>query len=493
MIHKIKYFILAYTTTIACAEDINREWVNLLENDSLKLWKNGSKNNREKFPNVGEQWTVKDGVLFLDKSKKGRGGHIITSKDDYFNFELKFEFKISAAGNSGVKYRVDPQTIGLEFQILDNTSLKVTKNSSSSLYQLKAANPHSKLRKPNTKWNKAKIIANGNHLEHWLNGEKVVSIEIGSNEWKSAFAISKYKENTTFAKAPGPIFLQDHGSDVFYRNIFIKETSKIKSIKAANNKPKAKSANALPPHSFTVNCAACHLSDRIQVGPHFVYIQNNYPKNKRQEFIEWCLNPGKNNPDMPQMPSMAHIPKKELSKIHDYILSIQVKRLKNLSNKDPFPDTRRPRIIRTFLPDCGPASLFVALPTKNKLNLVWDTTQCRLRYLTIGEPDNFPYLKSNGNSLASPGKPVYIELGLFHSKENPIFNGYKVKNGLPSFLYEIDGIKLEETISVTDQMLMRVISSQSTLPNHRLEQSRNSQMKTEITNTDNQIIVTHTF
>ena len=200
------------------------EWINLLENDLLTQWQASSKLKLRKATAIGAQWSVKDGILSLDKTKQGRGGDI-TTKKDYFSFELKFEFKISEGGNSGVKYRTQG-SLGLEFQILDDKKAKDNKNpknSLSSLYQLVAAPADKKFFAPNTEWNKARIVANGNTIEHWLNGQKTVSIKFGSDDWKKRFAMSKYKGFKNFAKKPGPILLQDHGDNVVYRNLMIRE------------------------------------------------------------------------------------------------------------------------------------------------------------------------------------------------------------------------------------------------------------------------------
>lgn len=197
-------------------------WVNLLDNDSLALWQNLSKTNKN--PEIGDLWSLKDGILQLDKEKKGQGGPIVTKKL-YYNFELKFHFRISTGGNSGVKYRTKGN-LGLEYQVLDDVNHKDNKIPShrcASLYELVAAPDGKKIHPPGEKWNQARIVARGNQLEHWLNGEKVVSIEFGSDDWKKRFAKSKYKKFADFAAKPGPIYLQDHGDTVRYRNMFIRE------------------------------------------------------------------------------------------------------------------------------------------------------------------------------------------------------------------------------------------------------------------------------
>jgi len=235
------------------------------------------------------------------------------------------------------------------------------------------------------------------------------------------------------------------------------------------------------------------MEDRIQVGPHFVHIQEYYPKNKRKEFIEWCKKPGKRNTYMPQMPAMAHVSEEDLGKIHDYILSVQVRQIKTSGSKDAFPDTRRPRIVRSFFPNCGPAALLVALPTNNELNLVWDTELCRLRYLTTGEPDNYPYLRSNGNSFANPGKTAYVEDQVFVSKTPRQFNGYRIKDGLPTFFYLIDGVAIEEQIRVVDNSLVRTITSNTSLPQVEHKIKTGAAVQTTVNATEKSLTITHSL
>jgi len=213
------------------------------------------------------------------------------------------------------------------------------------------------------------------------------------------------------------------------------------------------------PQAFETNCKACHMTDRALVGPHFVHIQEHYPLSKRSEFLEWCRNPGKRNPNMPQMPSMAHIPEAELIEIHNYILNTEVKRVKKTSNKDLFPDTKRPRVVRSFWRNTAPTSILIALPTAEKLNVVWDSEACRLRYISQGEADNFPYLRSNGNSESNPGKIIYTENQTFGTDAQPVFKGYRIdKDGFPTFLYTIDGQEITEQISSSGESVVRTFT-----------------------------------
>lgn len=191
------------------------------------------------------------------------------------------------------------------------------------------------------------------------------------------------------------------------------------------------------------------------MGPSLVEIAEIYRKD-RAGFIKWTINPGKKRPDQAVMPSMAHVPKNDLDEIYDYIIAVTkgVRELRG-PRTDPFAEashkTRRPRIQRTFLKNTGPASLYVALPGDSQLNLIWDADQCRLRYITKGEPDDWPYLKSNGNSFSNIGKTLYTEahspLGTPTTNETT-FKGYRVNaDGLPTFFYTFDNIAVEETIT----------------------------------------------
>lgn len=197
------------------------EWKDLLEGGNLSQWKKWRRGTIED----SVAWTIKDGVLHLSKAPevKTKGGSITTIKH-YQDFELKFEFKIRKAGNSGVKYR-SLDNLGFEFQILDDKEHKDNKNPknrAASIYQLVAA-PDDKKMNPVGAWNKARIVAKGNTIEHWLNGVKVTSLEIGSEDWKERFAASKYKKYPDFGKQGGEILLQDHGDDVWFRNLLIRE------------------------------------------------------------------------------------------------------------------------------------------------------------------------------------------------------------------------------------------------------------------------------
>lgn len=198
----------------------------------------------EKFPAKG--WEIKDGtlsVLASDGGESTAGGDIIT-QERFTQFELSVDFKITAGANSGIKYFCQPNlspidkvtgkpaavgsAIGLEFQILDDVrhpDAKLGRDGNrtvGSLYDLIPA-ASTKQSSPIGEWNTARIVVNGPHIEHWLNGQKVLAYERGSAAFREAVAGSKYKNMTGFGEWPdGHILLQDHGNNVSFRNLKIR-------------------------------------------------------------------------------------------------------------------------------------------------------------------------------------------------------------------------------------------------------------------------------
>lgn len=171
-------------------------------------------------------WDIQDGAIH---HKPRGGGGDITFDGEFESFELRFEFKIAAGGNSGLKYRVVEvpnvrSAVGIEYQVVDQqspTADNKAKHSIGSLYDLIDAKVTNA--KPAGEWNEGRVVVRGNHFEHWLNAVKVAQVEYGSDAWKEAYAASKFKTNPRFAAEPkGRIVLQDHQDEVWYRNIRIK-------------------------------------------------------------------------------------------------------------------------------------------------------------------------------------------------------------------------------------------------------------------------------
>jgi hypothetical protein len=178
---------------------------------------------------VGGEWNIEDGTIHL-KREKGRSGHIVTVKE-YGDFTLEFEFKIAKGGNSGIKYRVRSfgnRVLGCEYQIYDDEGAKkvAAKYSTGSLYDVYEPNERKKLR-PAGEWNKAKIVVQGNRIEHWLNDELIVVATVGDAEWKKRIAESKFNDAVGFGENTlGKLMLTDHGSEVWYRNFVFNTTNK---------------------------------------------------------------------------------------------------------------------------------------------------------------------------------------------------------------------------------------------------------------------------
>jgi rhodanese-related sulfurtransferase len=170
---------------------------------------------------VRKGWSAKEGALACQPG----GGDIMTT-EAYDNVELQFDWKISPGGNSGVMYRVDPRLpkpflSGPEYQVFDDKGQPNSNVMAGALYAMVV--PEGKKLNPVGEYNHGRIVLQGNHLEHWLNGRKVVEIEMHGDRWNDLVAASKFKKWPSFGKAPqGHIVLQDHGNPVWYRNITVR-------------------------------------------------------------------------------------------------------------------------------------------------------------------------------------------------------------------------------------------------------------------------------
>lgn len=229
------YVVNTIPNTLTTDEQ-NSGWKLLFDGKTSGTWVGAYK---DKFPDVG--WTISDGMISVHETqgKEGGVGGDIVTKETYKAFDLSFEFLLTPGANSGVKYfvRLSPEeknsgsAIGLEYQVLDDTlhpDAKLGRNGDrtmASLYDLIKANKQKRFIHPMGQWNTGRIVVYpNNHVEHYLNGIKVLEYERGSKEFRDLVAISKYKVWHEFGEAPeGHLLLQDHGNNVSYRSIKLRE------------------------------------------------------------------------------------------------------------------------------------------------------------------------------------------------------------------------------------------------------------------------------
>ncbi|MEM7484260.1 MAG: DUF1080 domain-containing protein [Bacteroidota bacterium] len=235
--------VAKYSTTSSIQPIITKNQLTIDEHkNGWKLLWNGNSTNGwrgarlDDFPNKG--WKINNGELTVLSSggeESSAGGDIVT-KDVYGDFELKVDFKLTEGANSGIKYYVDTNlnkgpgsSIGLEYQILDDKRHPDAKKGNhkgsrtvASLYDLIRADT-TKYMNPIGAWNSAHIISKDNHVEHWLNGMKVLEYTRKSEAYRKLVSESKYVDWPNFGELDeGHILLQDHGDHVSFKNIKIK-------------------------------------------------------------------------------------------------------------------------------------------------------------------------------------------------------------------------------------------------------------------------------
>lgn len=201
-------------------EDEQTEWIVLFDGKTFDGWRGFKKDV------VPEGWVITENaeLYFMGKGK----GYIMTD-GQYDNFELELEWKISEGGNSGIFFRVSEDDNAVyrtapEMQVLDNAKHKdgkIPEESAGSNYALHA--PFADVTNEVGQYNKIRIIARENHIEHWMNGQKLLEYEIDSPAWKELVANSKFGKMPKYGTySKGHIALQDHGDKVWYRNIRIR-------------------------------------------------------------------------------------------------------------------------------------------------------------------------------------------------------------------------------------------------------------------------------
>lgn len=197
------------------------EWQMLFDGTTLEHWRNYLSDG------MSDKWQIEENTLTLN----GKGGGDIITKETYDNFELRLDWKISECGNSGVFFHViEADSLkrtyysGPEVQVLDNTchpDAKIPKHRAGDNYDLHACSEETV--KPAGEWNELTLIVNEGHVEHWLNGVKVVDYQLWSPEWEALYQASKFTKWPLYGRGKnGHIALQDHGDKVWFRNIKIK-------------------------------------------------------------------------------------------------------------------------------------------------------------------------------------------------------------------------------------------------------------------------------
>jgi len=226
--HWILAFLLASTALLSAApanqlteEEKSAGWKLVFDGTTTRGWHTFKK---QSFPEKG--WVVEDGWLRC----LGKSGGDIISDAEFDDFELQWDWKLAPAGNSGVKYFVldsRAQPLGHEYQMLDDghspgVQKGHRKQYTAAFYAVLEPGPTPI--KPPGEINTSRILVKGNHVEHWLNGEKVLEYECGSDVVKAAVAASKFKNTADFGtKVKGHLLLQDHESEAWFRNVKVRE------------------------------------------------------------------------------------------------------------------------------------------------------------------------------------------------------------------------------------------------------------------------------
>ena len=216
--------VAAEAVNTLTAQEKQEGWRLLWDGKTGEGWR-GIKS--ESFPAKG--WEIADGELsVLPKNAGGGAGDIIT-RETFSDFILKADFRLTEAANSGIKYLFDPKVNGgttLEYQVLDakHPDAKNGRDGNRRVASFYDVMPAADAKpKPVGEWNTAMIVCKGKKVEHWLNGEKVLEFERGSEAFRAAVALSKFSKFPNWGEqAAGHILLQDHQDRVSYRNIKIK-------------------------------------------------------------------------------------------------------------------------------------------------------------------------------------------------------------------------------------------------------------------------------
>lgn len=220
----ILLFSILFISNVSYAQDTDNTlqpeefaagWELLFDGESLKGWKayNGD---------APRNWSVADNAIYCDGTQ---GGDDLMTIEAYGDFDLKFEWKIEAGGNSGVIYMTregkqwsQPYLTGLEYQVFDETE-SYNNTSVGSIYDVVAPSKAKKVN-PAMEWNSGRIRLSEGTITHWVNGNVVLQCQLYSEDWNERVAASKWKERPYYGKSPfGHIDFQNHGYKVWYKNV----------------------------------------------------------------------------------------------------------------------------------------------------------------------------------------------------------------------------------------------------------------------------------
>lgn len=203
------------------AEEQAVGWTLLFDGESLEAWRGFG---REDVPAA---WQARDGTLYFRPG--GEGGDLVT-RESYGDFELALEWRISECGNSGIFYRGREESYRTvfetapEMQVLDDAchpDARFPSHRAGANYDLHT--PPEGVVRPAGEWNETRIVARGPHVEHWLNGVNTATYEQGSPDWEARVAVSKFRDMPDYGRfMEGVIALQDHGDEVWFRNVRIR-------------------------------------------------------------------------------------------------------------------------------------------------------------------------------------------------------------------------------------------------------------------------------
>jgi 6-phosphogluconolactonase len=215
------------TQIASAAESAPGPWQPLFDGQTTAGWRSYRK---AEFPQ--RSWVVEDGCLHL--LPRSQGGDIITT-GTFEDFEFEWEWRIAPQANSGIKYLVTearPNAPGPEYQMVDDATMQSPRRQTASFYEVLPPQTKTTVNPPG-QWNSSRLLIHGNHVEHWLNGVRVLAYELGSAEVKAGKARSKFKDEPGFGeKIKGHILLTDHNGESWFRNLRIRELPAVASCES---------------------------------------------------------------------------------------------------------------------------------------------------------------------------------------------------------------------------------------------------------------------